>query len=229
MSRDAAAVLAETEFFGVLDRDVLQTVAARMITRRYRKGAILFHEGDPAETLLVVSDGLVKIFVSSASGDELVLATLPAGRTFGEVALFDKGPRSASAQALEATTLLALHRDHFVELMRDHPPVMEGLHRSIGSLFRRLLEQASDLAFLDLHGRVAKVLLELAGDRGDATGAEVTLDLMMSQADLAAMVGGSRPMVNRILKHFEERGYLEVQGRRIVIKDMVSLDRRAAT
>lgn len=227
MSRDHVALLAETEFFGVLDRDALRAVGERLATRRCRKGDIIFHEGDPGETLLIVAEGLIKIFVRSETGDELVLATLGTGRTFGDLAIFDRGPRSASAQALEPTLLLTLHRHDFLGLMRDHPAVMEGLHRSIAGLFRRLLEQASDLAFLDLHGRVAKVLVGLAEDRGAASGAHVALDLRMSQSELASMAGGSRPMVNRILKNFQERGYLEVRGRRLILKDVGSLRRRA--
>lgn len=226
MSRDHLALLAETEFFGVLDGDALRAVGELLTTRGYRKGDIIFHAGDPGETLLIVVEGLVKIFVRSETGDELVLATLGTGRTFGDLAIFDRGPRSASAQALEPTLLLMLYRNDFLGLMRDHPAVMEGLHRSIAGLFRRLLEQASDLAFLDLHGRVAKVLVELAEDRGEASGAHVALDLRMSQSELASMAGGSRPMVNRILKHFEERGYLEVRGRRLILKDIGSLRRR---
>lgn len=227
MSRDHAELLAQTEFFGVLDRDALRAVGERLTARRYRKGDIIFHEGDPGEALLIVAEGLVKIFVSSETGDELVLATLGTGRTFGDLAIFDSGRRSASAQALEPTLLLGLYRNEFLEVMRDHSGVMEGLHRSIASLFRRQLEQASDLAFLDLHGRVAKVLVELAVDRGESRGAHVALDLRMSQSELASMAGGSRPMVNRILKHFEERGYLEVRGRGLILKDVGSLRRRA--
>lgn len=227
MSRDHSGLLAETEFFGVLDRDALRAVGERLTTRRYQKGDIIFHEADPGETLLIVAEGLVKIFVRSETGDELVLATLARGRTFGDLAIFDSGRRSASAQALEPTLLLSLYRNEFLELMRDHPAVMEGLHRSIANLFRRLLQQASDLAFLDLHGRVAKILVELAEDRGETSGAHVTLDLRMSQSELASMAGGSRPMVNRILKHFEERGYLEVRGRGLVLKDVEALRRRA--
>src|SRR3990170_4778943 len=105
MSRDHAALLAETEFFGILDRDALRAVGERLTARRYPKGDIIFHEGDPGEALLIVAEGLVKIFVRSEAGDELVLATLGRGRTFGDLAIFDSGRRSASAQALEPTLL----------------------------------------------------------------------------------------------------------------------------
>jgi CRP-like cAMP-binding protein len=101
------------------------------------------------------------------------------------------------------------------------------LLRSIGGVVRRLTEQASDLVFLDLHGRVAKLLLALAAERGEKRGEEIMLDLHMTQSDLAGMVGGSRQSVNQILRTFERRGYLEFHGRQVVLKEPELLRRRA--
>jgi CRP/FNR family cyclic AMP-dependent transcriptional regulator len=111
--------------------------------------------------------------------------------------------------------------------MATHPRVAEALLRSLGKLVRRLTEQASDLVFLDLHGRVAKLLLALAEERGESHEGGVVLDLHMTQSDLAGMVGGSRQSVNQILHAFERRGYVELHGREVVIRLPEVLRRRA--
>jgi CRP-like cAMP-binding protein len=112
--------------------------------------------------------------------------------------------------------------------MREHPSLSDALLRSLGGIVRRLTEQASDLVFLDLHGRVAKILLALAEERGERHGDEMHLDLHMTQSDLAGMVGGSRQSVNQILRNFERRGYVDFHGRAVVVKRADLLRRRAS-
>jgi CRP/FNR family cyclic AMP-dependent transcriptional regulator len=224
----AAALLRRTQLFADLDPDSLQRLAERAVERFYRKGQLVFHQGDPGESLFVVVEGLVKVFVTSEEGDEMVLVTLTTPETFGELALIDGGVRSASAQTLEKTSILSLTRTTLLEVMSEHPSLSEALLRSLGRLVRRLTEQASDLVFLDLHGRVAKLLLGLADERGEARGDEISLDLHMTQSDLAGLVGGSRQSVNQILRSFERRGFLAFHGRTVVLKRPGELRRRAA-
>ncbi|CAN5720899.1 Crp/Fnr family transcriptional regulator [soil metagenome] len=223
----AVTLLGRTQLFSDLDRDSLARLGERAIERSYRKGQRVFHEGDLGDSLFVIVEGLVKVYVSSEEGDEMVLVTLRSPETFGELALIDGGPRSASAETLEPTSVLSLTRVTLLELMREHPALTESLLRALGGVVRRLTEQASDLVFLDLHGRVAKLLLALANERGEARGDETVLDLHMTQSDLAGMVGGSRQSVNQILRTFERRGYLEFHGRQVVLKQPELLRRRA--
>ena len=223
----AAHLLGQTRLFGNLDTEALHRIADRAVERSYRKGQLIFQEGDGGDSLLMVVSGLVKVFVSSEEGTEMVLVTLRPPDTFGELALIDSGLRSASAEAFENTVLLTLTRANLLDLGRSHPPMMEALLRTLGSLVRRLTEQAADLVFLDLHGRVAKLLLALAGERGVNREGVVLLDLHLTQSDLAAMVGGSRQSVNQILHAFEDRGYIELDGRRIVVRAAEGLRRRA--
>jgi CRP-like cAMP-binding protein len=158
----------------------------------------------------------------------MLLATLHRADTFGELAVIDGGPRSASAEAVEPTTLLVLARSALLEVLHDHPAVTDGLLRSLGVLARRLTDQAADLVFLDLHGRVAKLLVNLVDKNESGGGAgEVVLDLHLTQGELASMVGGSRQSVNQILRAFEQLGYLELQGRRMVVRRPDLLRRRA--
>ncbi|MFN2488624.1 MAG: Crp/Fnr family transcriptional regulator [Actinomycetota bacterium] len=224
----AVALLSRTQLLADLDQETLARLADRAIERSYRKGQLVFHQGDLGNSLFVIVEGLVKVFVTSEEGDEMVLVTLRSPETFGELALIDGGERSASAETLEPTSLLSLTRGTLIDLMSRHPGLTETLLRSLGGVVRRLTEQASDLVFLDLHGRVAKLLLALAEERGERRGDETLLDLHMTQSDLAGMVGGSRQSVNQILRSFERRGYLEFHGRQVVVKRPEVLRRRAS-
>jgi CRP-like cAMP-binding protein len=176
--------------------------------------------------LFVVTEGRVKVVVTSEEGDEMLLVTLQPVDVFGELALIDGEPRSASAETLEPTKVLVLTRTTFLETLHESPAMTESLLRSMGAVLRRLTEQAADLVFLDLHGRVAKLLLGLAEKGGDG-GSATELDLKLTQTDLASMVGGSRQSVNQILRSFEQRGYLEMQGRKLILKAPEQLRRRA--
>ncbi|MGH9197249.1 MAG: Crp/Fnr family transcriptional regulator [Acidimicrobiia bacterium] len=223
-----AEVLSESQLFGNLAGDELAALAAGCISRRFSKGDFVFHEGDRGESLYVVAEGLIKVFVTSEDGSEVILATLEPPQTFGEMAIIDGGPRTASAKAIQPSLLLALTRETFVESLKKHPGLVEALHASLGKLLRRLLEQTADLVFLDLHGRVAKLLLRLADEKGSREGEEIRLDLKLSQGELAAMVGGSRPSVNQALRALEGRAYIEVDGRSILIRRPDLLRRRAS-
>jgi CRP-like cAMP-binding protein len=222
-----ARLLHETMLFEGLDDEILLKLADRCIDRSYKKGQLIFHQGDAGEALFVIVEGLVKVVVPSPEGGEMVLVTLGPRDVFGEIALIDGGTRSASAEAAEKTQVLALTRAMLLELLHDHPFLTESLLRSLGQTIRRLTEQAADLVFLDLHGRVAKLLTSLADERGEQVGDAIVLDLHLTQTDLASMVGGSRQSVNQILRAFEGRGYLQLEGRTIRLKKPELLRRRA--
>lgn len=223
----AANILKQTALFSGLDPTTLERVAGRCVDRTYKKGQLIFHEGDPGEALFVMVEGLVKVVVTSPEGAEVLLVTLGHPDTFGELALIDEGPRSASAEVIENAHLLVLTRSTLLDLLAEHHELAVSLLRSLGATIRRLTEQTSDLVFLDLHGRVAKLLTNFADERGQSDDAGVTLDLHLTQRDLASMVGGSRQSVNQILRSFEGRGYIELQGRSIMVKELELLRRRA--
>ncbi len=222
-----AAVLAETSLFSDLDDHARRALAPEIVPRSYRKGDLIFCQGDQGESLFIVAEGLVKLSLTSLEGAEIVLATLRPPSVFGELAVLDGGPRTASARALQVTTLLALTRPSFLRVLVDNPQLADALHRSLGTIIRRTLQQASDLVFLDLPGRVAKLLLALAAEQGQVVEGGVRLDLDVTQTTLAGMVGGSRPSVNQCLRSFQERGVLELKGREILICDLEKLRRRA--
>ena len=220
-------LLGQTRLFAELGEPTLRVLADRSLERSFPRHARLFHQGDPGSGLYVLASGLVKVIVTSEDGEEMVLVTLGQGEAFGELSIVDGGPRSASAEALEPTVALLITREVLMDLAaRDHG-LTEALLQALGGLLRRLTEQASDLVFLDLPGRMAKLLAGLAAERGSATPDGIELDAALTQTDLAGMVGASRQSVNQILQGFARRGYLQVRGRRIVIHRLDLLRRRA--
>ena len=227
MSGAAEKLLARTSLFKGLDEAHLARLAEGAVLRSYKKGSVIFHEGDPGDSLYVVVSGSLKIFLTSREGAELLLTRLSVGETFGELALIDGGGRSASVEALEETELLRLSRPTLLEILRDEPQVTEPLLTNLGRIIRRVSEQAADLVFLDLDGRVAKLLVQLAETTERASGGEMTIDLGMTQSDLASLIGGSRQSVNNSLHRFEKRGYIRIDKRRVVVKDLHRLQARA--
>ena len=223
---DAGRLLRDTTLFAGIDAATGDELAKRLVRRTYRRGQPLFHQGDPGDSLYVLVDGSVAVVVTSENGDRMTLTTLHAPDVLGEIALLDGGSRSASAEAVEETTALTLSRAAFLELMKEQPTLVDQLLHSLGALVRRLSEQAADFVFLDLGGRVAKALLRLAEDAGPVRDG-VPVEVAVTQGRLAEMAGGSRQSVNQILQSFQQRGYLEVQGRRVLLSRPEQLRRRA--
>ena len=225
----AKDLLRATELFRGLGDGALAALGEGASRRSLSRGEIVFREGDEGEALYIVIDGSVKVSVSSQQGEDLVLTTLGPGDAFGELPLIDEGPRSASAVALSPTILLALDRRTLLDAAQRDPQLLDGLLRSLGRLVRRLTEQAADLVFLDLHTRVAKLLLRMAEKEAATEDGVVILDKTLTQTDLAEMVGGSRQSVNQALHALEHRGFIEVRGREIRVVKMQELAQRAGT
>jgi CRP-like cAMP-binding protein len=214
--------LAGVEMFAGLTADARSKISAAAVPRTYRRGQLLFLENDPGDSLLIVRRGAISVFRTAASGERALLSVIRPPGVLGEVSLLDGAPRSASAEALEETSVLALARSAFLELVHSQPPILDAVMHAFGSLIRRLTDQTADHVFLDLPGRVAKTLVRLAGDSKTAL---VTIELNQSQ--LAEMAGGSRQSVNQALGTFASRGWLHTEGRRIVVTDVAALRRRA--
>lgn len=215
------APLAGVELFAGLPPDVRTRVAAVAAARGYPRGQILFLERDAGDSLIMVRRGAVSVFRTAPSGERALLAVVRAPDVLGEVSLLDGAPRSASAEALEDTEVLTLSRAAFLELVHHHPPILDAVMRSVGTLIRRLTDQTADHIFLDLPGRVAKTLVRLASHSQDPV---VVIDL--NQRQLAEMAGGSRQSVNQALGAFASRGWLHTEGRRIVVTDLAALRHR---
>ena len=214
--------LTGVELFAGLEPEVRQRVIAAAVPRTYRKGQLLFVENDPGESLIVLKRGAVAVFRTAPTGERAVLSVVRPPDVLGEVSLLDGSARSASAEAIEDCTALALSRGGFMELVLSNPRILDAVMRSLGGLIRRLTEQNADHVFLDLPGRVAKTLVRLAGENQAPM---ITIELNQSQ--LAEMAGGSRQSVNQAIGSFANRGWLRTEGRRIVVTDVSALRRRA--
>jgi CRP/FNR family cyclic AMP-dependent transcriptional regulator len=221
------ALLTGTGLFAGLDAKLLRRLTDGAVRRTFPRGQALFYEGDSGESLHVVIEGLVKLSVASPDGREMLLATVRPGEAFGELSLVDGGPRSTSAVAVEATTVLVLRRSDLLEALRHEPALVDGVLRSMGALVRRLTEQTTDLVFLDVNERVAKLLVSLAERDGVSREGTVVVDLALSQGELAEMVGVSRQSLNQALHKLAERGWITLDGRHVTVTDLKGLRRRA--
>ncbi len=226
-AEDLIAILGKTEIFGGLDPEALQRLAEESIVRSYTKGEVILRQGEPGDALFVLAEGFAKVVVTSERGDEMIVKMLSPPEIFGELSFADGHPRSASVKAMRACTVAALERATLLELTRQHPSITERLLRYLSAMVRRTTEQALDLFSLTLTSRIAKLLVGFAEVSGDKTQPASVLDLALTQSDIAQMVGGTRQSVNQILHSFQDRGYLELQGRRIVLKRLNLLRRRA--
>jgi CRP/FNR family transcriptional regulator, cyclic AMP receptor protein len=224
----ALEALGRCHLFVGLGPESLQAIGRTLRKRHFRRGEVLFHEGDPGDTLFVVASGAVKVVVPSEEGEEAILATLRRGDFLGELALLDGAPRSAGAVALEATDVLALPRDRFTALVASEPAIRDALLLALSTELRRLTAHVAELHFLDLTGRLAARLARLADEQGHrAADGSVLLDAPLTQTDLAAMIGATRQSVNKLLGEFVADGLLRLERDTIVIPDMAALLRTA--
>ena len=205
------------------DRQALARSASR---RRYRRGEIIFQKDDPGLSLFIVARGSVRIYVPSTQGADLTLAVLGAGQFFGDLSLLDGRPRSASAAALSETHVVVLERSDFVAVIQSRPQAVMSVLAVVVNRLRDTDEMASDLAFLDVGGRLAKKLLDLAATNGVKRQDGVLLDMAVTQEELANMIGVTRESVNRNLSLFRRIGLVAKEGRRFVLRDPAGLRRR---
>ena len=207
--------------FAGLDHAGIAVVVAALRARRFRRGEVIFHEGDPGDSLSIVSKGSVKILVTPEDGAEpAILTTIGPGGFFGELALLDGEPRSATAVAVGPTETFVLRRDAFDRLVDEQPAIRHALLAALAHEVRRLTAQLEDLHFLDLPGRLARHLLrEIQASDGALPRGEVRLPWPYTQGELAGMIGGSRQSVNRLLADFVAQGVLRFEGDELVIPD----------
>ncbi len=223
VGRPVLESLATIPFFAGLDPDALERLASSMRSRRFRRGEVIFHVGDPGDALFVIVSGDVKISLPSETGEEAILATLRPGAVFGELALLDGAPRSASATALTATEAVVLPRDRFRELIATEAGVRDALLASIAGELRRLTQHVEELHFLDITGRLAARLVRLAQEGSPTDDGGIRLRANLTQADLAAMVGCTRQSVNKLLGQFTDDGLIRQERDGIVITDLPGL------
>ncbi len=220
---DLAEMLRGTDLLGSAPASDLGAIAAASRLRTYRRGQVVFTTGDPADTVILVVSGRVKVVVRSADGGELTLTVVPPGGLFGELGVADGGPRSTDAETLEDCHLLLIPGELVQDVCARVPSAARALTKSIAATLRRLTDAVADLVFLDLPRRVAKVLLS------QPRGEDGIIRLTMSQEQLAHQAAGTRQSVNAALRGFERRGWIEVHGRTVTVTHAAALSRFAGS
>lgn len=224
----AVESLRRCALFAHVDDEGLRTLARQMRRRRFRRNEVIFHQGDPGNLLQIVASGAVKIVLPSPEGEEAIIATLRPGDFFGELALLDGAPRSATATATEPTETLDLPRSTFMELLDADQRLQHALLTALAGELRKLTGHVEELHFLDLSGRLAMQLARLARERGEGTHGRVELDWPYTQSDLAAMIGGTRQSVNKLLTGMVQDGLLQIEHDTLVIDDIERLEAYAS-
>lgn len=213
-------LLAESELFADLDAGERERIMAAAHTVHLSRNQILFNQGDPAEALYAVLTGRVAMILQSPDGRESLLALMEAGDLFGDMPLFDGEPRSAQARALEPSDLLYVPYPPIRAVLEERPALLWTMVATLSRRLRSTDAALADSMFLDVTGRTAKRLLELAGDAD-------TFALPITQEELAALVGASRERVNKAISTFIRLGWLDQVDRRYHIADRLELARRA--
>ncbi|MGH8905546.1 MAG: Crp/Fnr family transcriptional regulator [Egibacteraceae bacterium] len=216
-----------TDFLAWLGPEAAQELRELGARRRFPAGAALFLEGDRAHEALVILSGSVKISVGSAEGREVVLDVFESGALVGELAVIDGGRRTATVTALTAVEVLAISARPFNDFLDRHPKVLRGLLVEVIDRLRTRVRHQLEFGAGDALGRVCARLAELAERYGEIDGEAVVVNSPVTQSDLAAWAGLSREAVVKALRTLRRLGWLETRGRRITIRDLEGLRRRA--
>lgn len=209
------AALETLPYFRILTEPELAELAAQMVERSYRRGEMVFLEGDVCLGLYIVRDGSVRIYKTSVEGREQVLHTIGAGGSFNEVAVFDGGPNPANVSALEPTRLWIVPRDVIVQLIKTRGDFALAVLEMQGSHVRHLVALVEDLSLRQVMARLAKLILRI--DSGE--------EEMMTQQEMAARLGTVREIIGRSLKQMETRGLIKHEQGKIVIVNKAELEK----
>ena len=219
-------IIRRAPLFTALDDAAAASLRASMENVRLNKGAVLFSEGDEGDHLYVIVEGKLKLGTSSGDGRENLLSVLGPGEMFGELSLFDPGPRTSTATAVTDVRLLSLGHDKVVPWIAEHPQVALELLARLAQRLRRTNEVVGDLVFSDVPGRVAKALIDLGERFGRETTEGLYVNHDLTQEELAQLVGASRETVNKALADFAGRNWIRLDGRAVLVLDIERLSKR---
>ncbi len=215
-------ILRKVPLFSQLAPSDLERVSEISRERAYPRNSVILFEDDPGDALYVVAQGQVKVVLIGEDGREVILSVMGEGEFFGEMALVDDEPRSAHVIAMEDSTLLVLRREDFQGILKQTPGIALALLRELSRRLRRVDEKVGSLVLLDVNGRVAQLLLELADEAGSER-----ITRRLTHHTIAQMIGSSRETVSRTMRELVDKGYIEVSRREIVIRDRTALEASA--
>lgn len=212
-----AVLLKNVPLFSELRDPELEALAEVSVVRRVPQDAIILLAEEEGDTLFVIVRGRVKVTVMSEDGREVILSILKDGDIFGEMSLLDGKPRSASVIATDETELIMLRRPDFLSRLERYPQMASKMLATLATRLRRTNRQVESLALLNVYGRIAGTLLQLADDLGVKDDQGIVIPERPIHQEIANMSGTTRETVSRVLNDLERRGYLVREGRKIVI------------
>ncbi|MFZ5593668.1 MAG: Crp/Fnr family transcriptional regulator [Pseudomonadota bacterium] len=208
-------MLANISLFKGLSEDTLRPLLERAVRKVAPKNTIVITEGDQSDSLYVIVEGRVKVFLQDEEGKEIILNFHGPGEYFGELALVDDQPRSASVMTLEKSSFQVISKTDFRQYLVDHPDVALVLIKGLCRRLRMLTDSVKSLALMDVYGRVAKLLLSLAQPREG----KMIIENGITHQEIANRVGASREMVGRILRDLVTGGYIHIEGKTITVNE----------
>jgi CRP/FNR family transcriptional regulator, cyclic AMP receptor protein len=227
--RDASEVLARAGLFYGVEPSAVSALTKQLQPVSFPRGHTVFAEGEPGDRLYIIISGKVKIGWRSPAGREKLLAVMGPSDMFGELSIFDPGPRRSIATTITEVRAVSMDRDALRAWIADRPEIAEQLLRVLARRLRRANNNLADLIFTDVPGRVAKQLLALAQRFGIQEGDALRLNHDLAQEEIAQLVGASRETVNKALADFVQRGWIQLQGKSVLICDSERLARGPLT
>lgn len=210
-------LLKNIPLFSGLDDEELDALANIGITQGFTKDRVILNIDEEGDSLHVICRGRVKVYVVSESGKEVILSMLGEGDFFGEMSLLDGLPRSAYIASLEDSEMFILRRNDFHNLIKKHPHIAITLLRELSKRLRKTDQRLESLALLDVTGRIAGVLLQLADEQGENVPEGIMIRSRPTHQDMANMAGTTRETVTRVLKQLEIKGYISMSGKEVLI------------
>ena len=217
MSAEYSELLQKVALFQSVDGEELTRIASLLSPRDVPKDAHVVTQDEPGDALFIIAKGRMKVVLYGDNGREVILTLLKAGDFFGEMALLDDLPRSANVIALADSRVLVLKREGFAEHIRNSPTTALNVMAEISRRLRRADEIIGNLATLDVYGRVAHIMIDLAKKDGEEVEGGILIRERPTQQDIASMIGTSRETVSRVLSEFQRRGFVEMRGREILL------------
>lgn len=218
--------LARVPLFAALPRERTALLDRAVGRRFFTRGEVVCRKGDPGDSLFIITDGQVKVVLPSDGSEEVLLGIMEAGDFFGELSLIDGLPRSATIVATAPTETLILQREEFLNCLRTSPDIAIEILQVLSRRLRQTDQFIEDATFLDVAGRLAKKILELAESYGQPTPSGIFIDLRVTQQELANMVGATRESVNKHLRSYRARGIIDIDRQRLRVLKPDELRRR---
>jgi CRP/FNR family cyclic AMP-dependent transcriptional regulator len=215
---DERELLRNVPIFSELSEPDVATLARVATRRRYPKDTVVFFENEEGDFFFMILEGRIKVTILGDDGREIILSVLGPGDFFGEMALLDNEPRSATAIAVEESELLSLHRTDFQNVIADNNAIMRALIKILTARLRKANHQISTLALLDVYGRVARVMLDMAKEEGKRLKDGRIAFRRATHQEIANRIGTTRETVTRMLKDLERHALIRVEGKEIVLQ-----------